>query len=114
MAAGPSGSIWTGLGRTGPKLGVRYYSKGKWASYVIPGFDGRTIRAVEMLMDRSHSLWIGTETKGLYHVRDGVADHYDNTAGLSGNFIESIYENREGDLWVVTDRGVDMFRILRS
>jgi ligand-binding sensor domain-containing protein len=110
VAADPSGSIWTGLDGTGPKLGVRYYSKGKWASYVIPGFDGRTIRAVEMLMDRNHSLWIGTETKGLYHVHDGVADHYDNTAGLSGNFIESIYEDREGNLWVLTDRGVDVFR----
>jgi ligand-binding sensor domain-containing protein len=110
VAAGPSGSIWTGLDGTGPTLGVRHYSKGKWTSYVIPGFDGRTIRAVEMLMDRNHSLWIGTETKGLYHVRDGVADHYDNTAGLSGNFIESIYEDREGNLWVVTDRGVDVFR----
>jgi PAS domain S-box-containing protein len=110
VAAGPSGSIWTGLDGTGPKLGVRYYSKGKWVSYEIPGFDGRTIRANEMLMDRNHSLWIGTETKGLYRVRDGVANHYDNTAGLSGNFIESIYEDREGNLWVVTDRGVDVFR----
>ena len=110
VAAGPSGSIWTGLDGTGPKLGVRYYSKRKWVSYEIPGFDGRTIRANEMLMDRNHSLWIGTESKGLYHVRDGVADHYDNTAGLSGNFIESIYEDREGNLWVVTDRGVDVFR----
>ena len=110
VAAGPSGSIWTGLDGTGPKLGVRYYSKGKWVSYEIPGFDGRTIRANEMLMDRNHSLWIGTKSKGLYHVRDGVADHYDNTAGLSGNFIESIYEDREGNLWVVTDRGVDVFR----
>ncbi len=110
VAVGPSGSIWTGLDETGPKLGVRYYSKGKWASYVIPGFDGRTIRAVEMLVDRNHSLWIGTETKGLYHVRDGVANHYDNTAGHSGNSIGSIYEDREGNLWVVTDRGVDVFR----
>ena len=56
VAAGPSGSIWTGLDGTGPKLGVRYYSKGKWVSYEIPGFDGRTIRANEMLMDRNRAL----------------------------------------------------------
>src|SRR5262249_380290 len=29
--------------------------------------------------------------------------------GLSGNDIVSMYEDREGNLWVVTGRGIDMF-----
>jgi signal transduction histidine kinase/ligand-binding sensor domain-containing protein len=110
VVADQSGSIWTGLDGTGPNLGVRYYSNGKWSSYMIPGFDGRTIRSQAMLVDRNHSLWIGTESMGLYHVHDGIADHYSNAEGLSGNQVASIYEDKEGNLWVATDRGVDLFR----
>jgi len=110
VVAGPSGSVWTGLDGTGPNLGVRYYSNGKWSSYVAPGFDGGTVRSQAMLVDRNDSLWIGTESMGLYHVHDGIADHYGNADGLSGNQVASIYEDREGNLWVATDRGVDLFR----
>ena len=44
VAAGPSGSVWAGFGGIGPKQGVQYYSEGKWVSYVVPGFDGATVR----------------------------------------------------------------------
>src|SRR5262249_17328912 len=55
------------------------------------------------------TLWVGTESKGLYHVHDGHADHYERSDGLSGNYILSLYEDREGNLWVVTGQGIDMF-----
>jgi signal transduction histidine kinase/ligand-binding sensor domain-containing protein len=112
VAAGPSGSVWASLGGTGRKLGVQYYSEGKWASYVVPGFDGATVVSDVLFVDRNHSLWVGTESQGLYRVHDGVADHYGSANGLSGDTVEYIYEDREGNLWVTTDRGVDMFRDL--
>jgi signal transduction histidine kinase/ligand-binding sensor domain-containing protein len=112
VAAGPSGSVWAALAGTGPKLGVQYYSGGKWASYVVPGFDGATVVSDVLFVDRNHSLWVGTESHGLYRVHDGVADHYGSANGLSGDTVEYIYEDREGNLWVTTDRGVDMFRDL--
>jgi signal transduction histidine kinase/ligand-binding sensor domain-containing protein len=112
VAAGPSGSVWASLGGTGRKLGVQYYSEGKWASYVVPGFDGATVVADVLFVDRNHSLWVGTESHGLYRIHDGVADHYGSANGLSGDTVEYIYEDREGNLWVTTDRGVDMFRDL--
>jgi signal transduction histidine kinase/ligand-binding sensor domain-containing protein len=112
VAAGPSGSVWASLGGTGRKLGVQYYSEGKWASYVVPGFDGATVLSDVLFVDRNHSLWVGTESQGLYRVHDGVADHYGSANGLSGDTVEYIYEDREGNLWVTTDRGVDMFRDL--
>jgi signal transduction histidine kinase/streptogramin lyase len=94
----------------GPGLGVRYYSKGSFPSYVVPGFDGATIRAVSLLLDRDQTLWIGTESQGLYHVHDGHADHYGAAQGLTGDEVHSIYEDREGNLWITTDKGVDLFR----
>jgi signal transduction histidine kinase/ligand-binding sensor domain-containing protein len=110
VTAGQSGSVWAALDGIGPKLGVRRYFSGKWSSYVVPGFDGAAIRASALFIDREKSLWIGTNNKGLYHVHNGVADHYGSADGLSGNAIQSIYEDHEGNLWVVTDGGMDLFR----
>src|SRR6202030_3899977 len=50
------------------------------------------------------------ENNGVYRIHDGVADHYSSTDGLSGNAVRSFYEDREGNLWVTTDTGLDMFR----
>ena len=110
VAAGESGTLWAALNGVGPKLGVRYFSDGKWSSYVVPGFDGSTVRSHTLYMDRNHSLWVGTENQGLYRIHDGVADHYGLANGLSGNSVVMISEDREGNLWVVTDKGVDFFR----
>jgi signal transduction histidine kinase/ligand-binding sensor domain-containing protein len=110
LAAGAAGSVWVAMDGVGPRLGVRYYSNGSFASYVVPGFDGATIRAGALLLDRRQTLWVGTQSQGLYHVHDGHADHYGAAQGLTGDEVHSIYEDREGDLWITTDKGVDLFR----
>ena len=110
LAAGAAGSVWAAVDGVGAGLGVRYYSNGSLTSYVVPGFDGATIRAVALLVDRHQTLWVGTESQGLYHIRDGHADHYGAAQGLTGDEVHSIYEDREGNLWITTDKGVDLFR----
>jgi signal transduction histidine kinase/ligand-binding sensor domain-containing protein len=110
VAAGPSGTIWAATGVIAPDMGVLYFNGEKWASYVVPGFDGARVRSETLFMDRNNSLWIGTSNDGLYRVHDGVADHYGPTDGLSGKNVSLIYEDREGNVWVVTDGGLDMFR----
>jgi signal transduction histidine kinase/ligand-binding sensor domain-containing protein len=110
VAVGPAGSVWAAIDGVGPDLGVRYYSGGKWASYVVPGFNGAAIRANIFLVDHRKSLWVGTEGDGLYRIEAGIGDHYGSADGLSGNSPGPIYEDREGNLWVVTEGGVDMFR----
>jgi signal transduction histidine kinase/ligand-binding sensor domain-containing protein len=110
LAAGAAGSVWVAMDGVGPGLGVRHYSNESFMSYVIPGFDGATIRSAALLLDRNQTLWVGTESQGLYHIHDGHADHYGAAQGLTGERVNSIYEDREGNLWVTTDRGVDLFR----
>ena len=44
LAAGAAGSVWVAMDGVGPDLGVRHYSNGSFISYVVPGFDGATIR----------------------------------------------------------------------
>jgi ligand-binding sensor domain-containing protein len=112
VAIGPSGTVWATLEGIGAKLGVQYYAGDKWSSYVIPGFDGRTVLSEVLLTDRNKTLWVGTNSAGLYHVHDGFADHYGSAQGLSGNYVLGIYEDKEGNIWVTTDRGVDLFRDL--
>ena len=109
VAVDPSGSVWASFDGVGPRLGVQHYTNGKWTSFVVPGFDGSTVRSRTLFVDRQRTLWIGTESNGLYHVHDGHVDHYERADGLSGNEIAAMYEDREGNLWVVTDRGIDMF-----
>jgi ligand-binding sensor domain-containing protein/signal transduction histidine kinase len=110
LAAGAAGSVWVAMDGVGPGLGVRHYSNGGFMSYMVPGFDGATIRAVSLLLDRDQTIWVGTESQGLYHIHDGHADHYGAAQGLTGDEVNSIYEDREGNLWITTDKGVDLFR----
>jgi len=83
---------------------------GKWASYIVPGFDGRKFRDSVVFVDKKQTLWIGTETDGLYHIHDGVVDHYGSANGLSNNYVNAFFEDREGNLWVSTEGGIDLFR----
>ena len=110
LAAGASGSMWVAMDGAGPEQGVRYYSNGSFKSYVVPGFDGATIRAEVLLLDQHQTLWVGALSQGLYHIHDGYADHYGAAQGLTGNEVQSIYEDREGNVWITTDKGVDLFR----
>ena len=110
VAAGSSGEIWATVDGVGPDLGIRHFSAGKWGAYVIPGLDGTKVRSHALFIDRNESLWIGTEHDGIYRVHDGIAEHYGTADGLSGDSVEQFYADHEGDIWVATDGGVDMFR----
>jgi len=109
VAIGESGTVWAATDGAGAGMGVRYLSGGKWAPYVIPGFDGSKFDA-RLYVDRNGLLWIGTDSDGIYRVRNGRAEHYGIAEGLSGKSVYSFYEDREGNLWVRTDTGIDQFR----
>jgi signal transduction histidine kinase/ligand-binding sensor domain-containing protein len=66
----------------------------------------------KLLRDRHGALWIGTEQRGLVHVQHGRADTFAKSDGLSGDIICSLFEDREGNIWVSTSVGLDRFREL--
>ena len=66
----------------------------------------------KLLRDRNGALWIGTEQRGLVHVQRGRADTFAKSDGLSGDIICSLFEDREGNIWVSTSAGLDRFREL--
>lgn len=113
IAAGPAGGVWAALEGVGRKLGLQHYADGKWSSYVVPGFDGASAETHTLLFDREGSLWAGSGTRGIYRIHDGVAENYRAADGLSGDNVDGFYQDREGNLWVATDGGLDFFRDTR-
>ncbi len=75
-------------------------------------FADRDVKSNKLLRDRDGGLWIGTEGLGLIHVKDGQADTYARAEGLSGNIACSLFEDREGNIWYGSEKGVDRFRKL--
>ena len=66
LSGAPDGSIWAGMSRTGPGLGLQRLARGAWQTIAAPGFDGSTHAVNVLFMDRHQAMWIGTEGNGLY------------------------------------------------
>jgi signal transduction histidine kinase/ligand-binding sensor domain-containing protein len=72
----------------------------------------RNVNANKLLWDHDEGLWIGTRDRGLIHVHESRTDVFKKSDGLSGDTICSLFEDREGDVWVATTEGLDRFREL--
>jgi signal transduction histidine kinase/ligand-binding sensor domain-containing protein len=90
--------------------GIRSLVDGKSEAYSLPGTGGQGFRALRMHRDRNGGLWIGTTDRGLLHVHQGRTDVFAQADGLSGDYINKFFEDREGNIWVATVNGLDRFR----
>src|ERR1017187_8592407 len=63
-----------------------------------------------ILYDRDGNIWIGTMGQGLLRIRQNRVDRFTRTDGLSNNFVAALTEDKEGDIWVATARGIDRIR----
>ena len=70
------------------------------------------INSNKLLRDRDGGLWLGTVERGLIHVHQGRTDIFTRADGLSADVILSLFEDREGNIWVATTGGLDRFREL--
>ncbi len=87
---------------------ISEYKGGKTTPWQIPGAPKFPI--TRMLRDRDGALWIGTHGQGLLHVRQGRTDVFSRADGLSADEVLSVFEDREGNIWVTTYAGLDRFR----
>jgi signal transduction histidine kinase/ligand-binding sensor domain-containing protein len=90
--------------------GIRRLVDGNAEAYAPPGNGRQSFKPLRMLRDRNGSLWIGTTDRGLLHVHEGRTDVFDQSDGLSGDYINKFFEDREGNIWVATMNGLDRFR----
>ena len=116
LIEGDNGALLMATGRGGPLAssvtglidGLKQLVGGEIRSYPLPGIPGQ-FRPTCLFRSRDGSLWIGT-AEGLLHLHRGRIDRFSVTEGLSGNFIRSIFEDREDNVWVSTEDGLDRFR----
>ncbi len=81
------------------------------------------VGAYSLLIDRKGSLWIGSRGDGLRRVPDPrrirgrvveqfgpEAEQFTEQDGLLSNVVWDLLEDREGNIWVASDRGLERFR----
>jgi signal transduction histidine kinase/ligand-binding sensor domain-containing protein len=110
LALAPDGSVWVGLWHPGHGLGLEQLVNDSWKTFITPTLDGSRLRVSSLRLDRHNALWIATYETGIYRVHDGNVDHFASADGLSSDTVESLFEDREGNLWLTTTGGVDCFR----
>jgi ligand-binding sensor domain-containing protein/DNA-binding CsgD family transcriptional regulator len=66
-----------------------------------------------LYQDHLGFIWVGTEGDGLYRFdkRSGEWLHYSEKNGLPGNIVQSILEDRQGNLWFGTSNGLGFFNV---
>jgi signal transduction histidine kinase/ligand-binding sensor domain-containing protein len=89
--------------------GIRRFVDGKTEAYPLPG-TVQQFQTRRILRDRDGGLWVGTSDRGLVHVHQGRTDVFAPSDGLSGEVVLSLFEDREGSIWVATVSGLDRFR----
>jgi signal transduction histidine kinase/ligand-binding sensor domain-containing protein len=90
--------------------GMSRFADEKTDTYLLPNV-GRKLKPNKLFLDRNGGLWVAaTDPGGLAHVHDGKTDFFSLADGLSGDNTIVLFEDREGDIWVGTEGGLDRFR----
>jgi signal transduction histidine kinase/ligand-binding sensor domain-containing protein len=93
----------------GWKGGIYRFVDGKTEAYPLPG-PVHQFRAHGIFRDHDGGLWIGAQSQGLLHVHQGRSDMFSLSDGLSGDVVAALFQDREGEVWVATNGGLDRFR----
>jgi signal transduction histidine kinase/ligand-binding sensor domain-containing protein len=109
LAVRPDNSIWVGVEKGGPGLGLEQVVDGVWKPASVAGWNPSSWMVTALLLDRDGALWVGTH-QGLYRVHAGQVGHFGAANGLSSDLVNALYEDREGNVWVLTHKGLDRFR----
>ena len=105
-----NGDVLMAMAQSGDRTGIGRVRNGRMEPLETGTFDGQQTSALAIFLDSQGSLWIGTDSKGLYRVTGTEVDHYAAEDGLSDDTVNGFFEDREGNIWVTTNQGVDRFR----
>ncbi len=98
----PDGYLWIGTsGGLARFDGVRFVV---YARFNTPAMTGDDISALAVARDGS--LWAATDGGGLLHHRDGRFRSFGPNQGLANEFVRAVLEDRRGDVWAATNRGL--------
>jgi signal transduction histidine kinase/ligand-binding sensor domain-containing protein len=111
----PGGVSWVGMAASGHGLGLQQLIHGSWKPFITPQLDGETLQVSALLLDRQKNLWVGTSDRGLFRIHGRQVDHFGKSDGLSSDsvMLAGLFEDREGNIWVVTPLGLEYFHEMR-
>ncbi|MGD0730672.1 MAG: two-component regulator propeller domain-containing protein [Terracidiphilus sp.] len=113
IAVAPDGSVWVGVAASGHGGGLQHILDGVMKPFAVPKLNGETLEVASLLIDSQGNLWVGTGNQGLYRIHGSDVDHFGSADGLSGDWVNKMFEDREGNLWLANSNGLDMLRDLR-
>lgn len=87
---------------------LRSFVDGQVTSYAVSGVP-QPFTPLNLLRTSDGTLWIGTLERGLVRIAHGRVSTMARRDGLSSDHINTLFEDREGNIWVGTDHGVDRF-----
>src|SRR5450432_457624 len=101
----PDGYLWVGTSSGLARFdGVRFVV---YSRFTAPSMTDDNIRALATSKDGS--LWIATDGGGLLHYKDNRFQSFGLREGLTNGFVSAVMEDRKGDVWAGTNRG--LFRL---
>jgi PAS domain S-box-containing protein len=87
-------------------VGIRRFADGHLAPYLLS--DGTQYASTEYVVcfypQGDSLLWIGS-TRGLVKIQDGVETVYEVKDGMADDWVNSIYDDHRGSLWMGSPRG---------
>jgi signal transduction histidine kinase/DNA-binding response OmpR family regulator/ligand-binding sensor domain-containing protein len=95
--------VWVGAVNGVYEIGGRRLA----ARPLVPDFRG-VVNAI--VKDRAGSLWVATDAAGVMRLAGGQVSSFLSADGLTDRRVLSLFEDREGSLWVGTASGLDRFR----
>ncbi|WP_213979324.1 sensor histidine kinase [Sphingomonas sp. dw_22] len=114
MAEDPHGHVWLS-DPSGTRMLPDYPRGARVAANPAVFPPSGTIRRTTILFDREGSLWGSTFTSGIFRIpapeAAGQPTGFGTANGLSSNQAVAVFQDREGNIWVGTEMGLDQFRI---
>jgi ligand-binding sensor domain-containing protein/signal transduction histidine kinase len=99
------GRLWIGAGDDF----VLCRDADQWRPYRIPQHFARSF--VSSLVEQPDgTVWAGSVSEGLFQFKAGRLLTVNASSGLSDNSVESLLVDRDGNLWVGTDAGLNLLR----
>jgi ligand-binding sensor domain-containing protein/signal transduction histidine kinase len=104
-----AGRMWLSQDATGAIWATREAGTSELVdAHINPGGAREKLNIHAVLRDSLGTTWIGTFGSGLYRVRpnDGKPENWTQSSGLVDDFVSSLFEDREHNLWVGTRNGL--------
>ena len=107
VAPAADGSVWVSI-PSEKRLGLLHIVDGRPKRVSLAGVKQEAF--TKLFIDGTGSLWLATADRGIYRLQGESVDHFGAEDGLSSNTVHDFFEDREGNLWVTTSKGLDFFR----